>query len=520
MTAWLAEQKRIYFGNANSVKEYRIQLRSTKTVWYWGIYLGILVLVALANYGSIGATTGDMSPTSVQMALTTYYQLVTGFIHAALLLIAPMMAASAIMTEYELRSIELVQCAPVSTKYFFVGKFISCLRQILLLLFLALPIAAVGVTLGGASWPQILEQFAYIGMQAAIFAAIAMPLAIVTQSIVRAVAGVIGIGLMFMLFSSILVGVMFASGGGAGFPALTGLIPFLSAISIGQSTPIGPMLVPNWLVSLIICVLLVKVILLGAGSAMTRVGSKETLSLRIHGLVLTALFATLIGIGFSFFPIVGLSGVARARTINMILGMPMLLGFFQILVVTGHGRLEERKFFADRLFDLQDTFRGRPSGAIGYSLLVTLAIVGGVALPMLLQGVVKIDEVLAGLIWSIGFTTFLLGLCWHVSTFFDLVTPARRATFGLLIAMSAVCYFVGLTLDGVSQGFDTLYMLVLNPFLPFSNSMGDIFVKSVVLIGGGVLFLIMGEARRRNNLQILRKNGYLVDRDEITSATA
>jgi hypothetical protein len=519
MTAWLSEQRRVYFGNANSVKEYRIQLRSTKTVWYWGVYLGILVLVALANYGSIGATTSGQSAASVQMALTTYYQLVTGFVHAAILLIAPMIAASAIVSEYELRSIELVQCAPVSTKYFFVGKFVSCMRQVLLLLFLALPIAAVGVTLGGASWPQILEQFAYIGMQAAIFAAIAMPMAVVTKSILRAVSGVIGMGVLFTMVASALVGILLATGGSS-FPAITGLIPFMSALSIGQVTPIGPVAVPNWIISLIICGLLVKVILLGAGSALTRVGSKETVSLRIHGLVVTTLFAVLIGIGFSLMPVLGATGTNRVRTIYMLMCLPMILSFIQILAVTGHGRLEERKFFADRLFELKDTFRGRPSGAIGYSLLVTLIVSLGVSSPMMIQGLIKPAEALVALGWNLGLAFFAFGLTWLASTFFDQASPARRAAFGFMLAIAAICYFVGLSIDGASRNFDTLYMLVLNPLLPFSNSSLELVAKTAVLAAGGVLFLVIGERRRRKNLRILRENGYLVDRDEVITAAA
>lgn len=519
MGAWIAEQKRVYLGNANSVKEYRIQLRSTKTVWYWGVYLGILVLVALANYGSIGATTGGQTAASVQTALTTYYQLVTGFIHAAILLIAPMISASAIVSEYELRSIELVQCSPVSTKYFFVGKFLSSMRQVLLLLFLALPIAAVGVTLGGASWPQIIEQFSYIAMQAAIFSAIAMPLAVVSKSIIRTVSGVIGIGIGFTIFSTILVGIMFASGGRT-FPAVTGLIPFMSAVSIGQSTQIGSISVPNWAVALLISLLLVKVILLGAGSALTRVGSKETTSLRVHALLLTALFAVLIGIGFSLMPVLGTTGSMRMRTIFMLMCLPMYLGVIQIFAVTGHGRLEERKFFADRLFELKDTILGRPSGAIGYSLLVVLLVTLGISAPMVLQSVVTVGEVLPAFGWNLSLGFFVFSLTWMASTFFDQASPARRAGFGIMMAIGAVMHFVGLSIDGAAQTMESMYMFVLNPLMPFSNSSLELLAKSTVLLAGGVLFLVIGERRRRKNLQILRENGYLVDRDEIITATA
>ncbi|MFM9874328.1 MAG: ABC transporter permease [Fimbriimonadaceae bacterium] len=519
MTAWLAEQKRVYFGNANSVKEYRIQLRSTKTVWSWGVYLGILVLVALANYGSIGATSSGQTAASVQTALTTYYQLVTGFIHGAILLIAPMISASAIVSEYELRSIELMQCSPVSTKYFFVGKFVASMRQIFLLLFLALPIAAVGVTLGGASWPQILEQFGYIGMQAAIFAAVSMPLAVVTKSILRTVSGVIGIGIGFTIFSSILVGMMFATGGRT-FPAVTGLIPFMSALSVGQSTVIGSLSIPNWMVALVVAGLLVKVILLGAGSALTRVGSRETMSLRIHALLLTALFAVLIGIGFSMMPVLGTTGSTRIRTVYMLLCLPMYLGVIQIFAVTGHGRLEERKFFADRFFVLSDSFWGRPSGALGYSLLIVLIISIGVSVPMILQSIVTPLEMLSSTVWNLALGCFTFGLTWLASTFFDQASPARRAGFGFMMAIGAIFHFVGLGVDGAVQSMESLYMFILNPLMPFSNSAYELLGKTVVLMAGGVLFLVIGERRRRKNLQILRNNGYLVDRDEVIAATA
>lgn len=521
MTAdWIAEQRRVYFGNANSVKDYRIQLRSTKTVWYWSLYLGILVLVALANYGSITQQTQFGGPAAVQAALTGYYQMVVGFVHAGILIIAPMIAASSVVSEYELRSIELVQCSPTTAKYLFVGKFIACLRQILLLLFLALPIAAVGVTLGGATWRQILEQFGYIAMQGSMAAALAFPIAIATKSILRTVGGVAGSIFLFTMVGMALGTSMVATTGMSTVPPFAGIIPFASALAVGQSFDFFGVAIPHWLTALALTGLIIKVLLLGAGSALTRVGSAETVSLRIHGLFLTLLFAGAVFLLIRSSVAMAATGSSQlVETTFMWMGFPMFAVFVVGLAVAAHGRMEERKFFADRMFVPADTFRGRPSGALGYIGLTTAIVTILPAIAVTLNGSFPATAIAAAAAWNFAFAFMVFGTVWWVSTFFDSAVGARRMSFGAVFGVGAVLHFLGAAIDASLQNYQMTNMLGLNIFLPFGTNEGMILAKAAALVILGAVLLIAGERRRASNLNILRHNGYIVDRDELTAQT-
>lgn len=520
MVGWVAEQRRVYFGNANSVKDYRIQLRSPKTVWYWSIYLGVLVLAAISNYGSIAYQTQYGSPAAVQSALTTYYQMVAGFVHGAILLIAPMIAASSVVSEFELRSIELVQCSPTTAKYLFVGKFLACLRQVLLLLFLALPIAAVGVTLGGATWRQILEQFAYIAMHGAMAAALAFPVAVATKSIIRTVAGVAGALFVFTILGSAL-GAFFAGFTGmSSAPPFAGIIPFASALAVGQSFDLFGIAVPHWLIALGLTSLIVKVLLLGAGSALTRAGSAETVSLRIHGVVLTLLLSGLTAVLITTsVPMSAPSPEMQIQLTTAWMGYPMAVVFMVALAVAGHGRLDERKFFADRLFVPADTFRGRPSGAIGYIALLAgiLTVVPAAALAT--TGASPFIAQISATLWNASFAFMAFSTVWWISTFFDSAVGARRMAFGVIFGFGAFLHFVGAYVDAALRNYSMTNMLALNIFLPFGNSIGMVLAKSLVLAALGAFLLIVGERRRKSNLNILKSNGYIVDRDELTAQT-
>ncbi|MBA4291609.1 hypothetical protein C0431_01430 [bacterium] len=517
MTGWLAEQGRIYFRNANSVKDYRIQLRSTKTAWYWAIYLGVLVLVAISNYGAIENSAWNRSASGVQSSLTTYYQIVSGFIHAAILLIAPMLAASAIVSEYELQSMDLVKCSPTSSKYFFVGKYLAVMRQVGLLLFLALPIAAVGVTLGGATWAEIFEQFGYMYMQAGLATAIAVPLAVSTKTVIRTVFGYFGVmfGFSFLLMILALLSM------GAGFtvvPPFVGLIPFASAFSVGKSLPIFGVEIPNWVSAGILTTIFVKVLLLGAGSAMTRAGSKETLSLRLHGLLLVGLLSAIIGWSYGSLPPMPTGQTERLTALFVALCLPAYLVVGLALAVAAHGRTEERKFFADRLFVLQDTWRGRPSGAIGFLLIATMMMAAASILPFELMGRIRNLEIALSVGWILSFVMFSFALVWLVSTSFDDAVASRRAVtgFGFLIGASPMA--LGVALQYLWNTLDVPWGLRLNPFIPYAETYVMMGVKTLVLMVLGVLLLWWGEKRRKKNLDVMRSRGQKVDRDEIVGS--
>lgn len=519
MVGWLSDQRGVYFRNANSIKDYRIQLRSKKVIWYWGIYLGVLILVALSNYGSIAAGSGGSTPSQVQASLTTYYQVVTGFIQVAILLIAALLAASTIVSEYELHSMELVQITPKSTKYFLVGKYMAVMRQVALMLFLAMPIAAVGVTLGGATWAQILEQFGYLFMQAGLATAIAMPLAIASKSVVRTVSGYLGILFVMSLFL-FSVGATFAATGVGMVPPFAGLIPFVTLFVTGTMTPVFGVEVPNWLLCMLITLIFVKMFLLGAGSAMTRVGSKETISLRIHGLVLVGLYALLFGYSYWNLPSVFVPGPDRLIQVFLTVCLPSVLLVFLAFTVAGHGRLEERKSFATELFNIKNTWRGRPSGAIGFLTIAAILVLAGTVLPFWLKGEIRLLEVALAAAWIFALTAFAFSLVWLVSTFFDLALAARRGAVGLGILLGFGPIALGIALNNLKISTDPLIGTMINPFIPYASSYEMIGLKAAFLVFGAGVCLFAGERRRKKNLEKLQGLGYKVNQNEVPGTAA
>ncbi|MBX3114060.1 MAG: hypothetical protein KF836_05785 [Fimbriimonadaceae bacterium] len=500
MQTWLKEQVRIYRGNAASIKEYRIQLRSTKTIWYWGIYLSILVIVAMANYGSIVSSASN-SPSSLQSSLQTYYQIVVGFLQGMILLIAPMLGASAIVSEYDLRSIELVFSSPASTKYLLVGKYLAALRQLALLLFLSLPITAVGVTLGGATWQQVIEQYLYLMMHGAIVLAVAMPIAINTQSMVRTISGVVAVLILGGFFAGVAsassMPMMFGAMGGSStsIPPLVGLVPFLTPFTLGYSTPIGSVVIPNWIFAGIATLAIVKVLLLGAGSALTKVGSRETRSLRVHGLILVALYcfsvyATINSIPWSSAP-------QRQGIAMMAVNMPLIPIFFILMFLAASGRAEDRKFLADKLFSWKEILGGRPSGSLGYGIILIAMVAFTNALTLYSVSFIRKLEILMLPAWGLAFGLMILGIGWWVSPGFDQVVGSRRTVVAVVMGLVILSHVGLMFLDIGMNQVVTEFLVLANPFIPWADSLLVVVMKTAILLTIAGLAYYFGEKKRR-----------------------
>jgi ABC-type transport system involved in multi-copper enzyme maturation permease subunit len=520
MIAWWNEQRRTFFGNANSVKEYRIQLRSTKAMWGWTFYLGVLILAAITNYMAIENVTGRGSASAIQNGLTDYYNLVMGFIQGAILLVAPLISAASLVSEYELRSIELVQSSPASTKYFLVGKYIAAIRQIILLLALAIPVAAVGVTLGGATWNQVLEHFFLIFLSAAVACAVAMPIAISTKSVLRTMAGV----LASMFFGSLVLSAVAASlssvGTSSGVPFMIGLVPFFNSFAIGQSVLIGPWTLPLWVVTAGLSYMIIRTLVVGAASAMTRLGSKETRAMRIQGLVLGAFYGfVMYTVGASMAPMGASGGLMSSFGV---VGTAMTVLLYPMIQLVSHGRLEERKFFADRLFVWKDVLAGRPSGGWLYGFILSAFVVVGFAIGI--GSALKPLHTFAILLWCLCFSGFAMALTWWISTGFDTVVAARRVAFGAVIGVGLFSHYMFGILAASAAGLQDQSMmemlLALNPFLPYAAYAWQLACKSAVLLALGGLALWFGEKKRGKNIQVLLANGYKVDRDELIAKTS
>ncbi|OWU66257.1 MAG: hypothetical protein CBB60_000430, partial [Armatimonadetes bacterium Cent15-Ar3] len=154
----LKRLRRTYFGNATATRDQRVQLRGSKAVVLFTLYLIIMALVLYIAYDSaIGYSSRSLA--TAQSNLQGFYWATIACLGVVVTIVAPAVGAFAIVTERQRRSLDLVFSAPVEPKFYLVGKLISAYRYVWLLLILALPFCAVSVTLGGTTWIQLFITF-------------------------------------------------------------------------------------------------------------------------------------------------------------------------------------------------------------------------------------------------------------------------------------------------------------------------------------------------------------------------
>lgn len=197
--SWVAEQRRVYFDNAGTVREFRTQLRGLKAPVLLGAYVGLLVLVASLGYWGMTAF-GGRSVASLQRDLSGFYGTVTVMLEFLVGLVAPVLAASSIIGEYQRQSIDLLFSSPMSPKYFLVGKVLASYRFVLLLLSLSIPISAMCVVMGGSTWQDVLASYVLISLHGLIYMAISVPIAVMTARPVTTVLWSYLAGFIYFVF--------------------------------------------------------------------------------------------------------------------------------------------------------------------------------------------------------------------------------------------------------------------------------------------------------------------------------
>jgi ABC-type transport system involved in multi-copper enzyme maturation permease subunit len=295
LLGWLGEQRRVYFGNPASVRDFRAQMRGLRAPVILLCYLLLLILIAGAFYSSLD--TGQVSPSRLQFSLNVYLTSTLGTLEVLMALLAPALAATTVVSEYERKSLDLLFSSPLTPKSFIIGKFLSAARYSLMLLALSFPVTAVAVVLGGATWIDFLAAYALIACRSLVYCAVGVLFSVMTWKVVTAVGltYVAQVGYFVFGMTGMAASMGSMSGGGTDGPVTMALVPGLAIIAAPTTSIILGQTVPNWIYGSVILLLLVRLLLVGAGSALTAAGSPETKSLRIHGLVFTALLGTLAG---------------------------------------------------------------------------------------------------------------------------------------------------------------------------------------------------------------------------------
>ncbi len=216
--SWIRSSLSCYFGNAATVRDFRVQLRGNRAILLWGFYLLVLIGFTMIVYSG-SAAGAQSSIVDAQRKLREFYQSVMILLAVMINLIAPALTAGSIVMERQRRSLDLVFSAPVTPKYYLVGKMVSSYRYIWMLLILSLPITSACVVLGGATWSDVIAAYLILSSNALIYTAIALLLSTLSRQPVAAV--------VWSYVASI--GYSFITAGIAGSAAVSGMAISVSA---------------------------------------------------------------------------------------------------------------------------------------------------------------------------------------------------------------------------------------------------------------------------------------------------
>lgn len=463
-----------------------------------GVYLVVMIGISILAYAGI-VSQGSRSVAVVQGELRGFYDLVRSMLEIAVILVGPIIVGTSIQGEISRKSLDLVSSSPASHKYYLVGKVISGFRMILMMIFLTLPISAAAVVLGGATWGEVLITYWLLALHGLLCIAITLPIAVMGRKAVQVVFLSYLVCLAWTVIG-VLVGFSsrFGMGSGEASPASM-LFPFAVQGNLTGVTDLVGLVLPNWVIASAIAALVTKFFILAAGSAMSRYGSKETTSLRIHAL----LFQTAIAWTFA-------NGVSRGIVPGAVtLSWDMMLATFGLFIAVPFlscwSTFEDRKYRAEKLFDPRKILTAAPEGGLPY-LLILLAAVGAVflrdAFSLASAGTSSNAPVYA---WLVSFWIFYWSVGWICSAFNRReVGFARRAQFALTFLAALVPIPVLIYLENVTGAKYLLFHPLLTLFDSGATEYFHWFHAGFLIAFAAVLTLI-GEYKRRSDVLLKRR---------------
>lgn len=516
MGGWFANHIGCYFGNAAAVRDFRVQLRGNRAILLWGFYLMVLIGFTMLVY--TGSASGSQtSIVEAQSRLRGFYQSVMILLAVMINLISPALTAGSIVMERQRRSLDLVFSAPVTAKYYLVGKMVSSYRYVWMLLILSLPITSACVVLGGATWSDVIAAYIILSFNALIYTSMALLLSTLSRQPVAAVVW----SYAASIFYSIVMSMMSVQALAMGMMGMSRTLeaPFLVTLSpyaVVQAAPTFTMIygyeVPNWILGGITAILLSKIMLLTAGSVMAGFGAKETISLRIHGIVYAFLATALISYGLST-----AFGMVRSATassgihsssaawqagIDMMFAWTLaplaaLLPFF-----TCYGIDAERRYWSDGVLRIRNTLIGTPSGGLIYTSAIVVAAYTGIAFANSQVSLALPSGAI--LFWALSFWAFMWSLGRFSSSFNIGLRAARSLHFTLMMAFVAlpVPFFSAMgAFSSANAGIWDIY--ILRPLIGMEDNRQIAWVYGILMVAGAFIVTYIAEtnASRKGVLQ-------------------
>ncbi len=446
---WVQSNLACYFGNAATVRDFRVQLRGNRAILLWSFYLLVLIGFTMLVYAE-SASGRQSSIVEAQGNLRDFYQAIMILLAVMINLIAPALTAGTIVSERQRRSLDLVFSAPVSAKYYLVGKMLSSYRYIWMLLILSLPITSACVVLGGATWSDVIAAYVILSFNALIYTSMALLLSTLSRQPVAAIiwsyfAAIAYSIMMGMLSASSAIGSMMGMSRTLEAPFTVTLSPYAVVQAAPSFTTIYGYEIPNWVLGAVFAVMFSKIMLLAAGSAMSGFGSAETKSLRIHGLIYAFLIAALLTYSTAPFATIVRSSIRSTASLTtsttnnqMDLMFGAMTGCIVVLVcfLTCYGGDAERRYWSDGVFRIKNILVGSPSGGLPYVLSLVASIYLGFTLTSLQFS--ASPPSLAMLFWALATWSFMWSLGRLASSFNLGLKGARSLHFTMIMFLVAL----------------------------------------------------------------------------------
>jgi ABC-type transport system involved in multi-copper enzyme maturation permease subunit len=505
---WVRENVAVYLGNATAMRDYRTQLRGNRAILLWSIYLAVLIGFSMLVYSfAVGAE--RMSVAQAQQVLSTFFASVMGLLATMIIVVTPAFTATAVVGERERRSLDLVFSAPVTPKYFLVGKMIAGYRYTWMLLALSLPVTATCVVLGGSTWAEVLIAYVLLSMHALLFTSIALLVSTLAGRHVSALLwSYIVIGTFILVVSIVGTFFMFgfwSQGGEASF--LLALNPYSASTVASTHSMIAGVAVPNWILGGLFILAVSRLLLLGAGAALSHYGSGEVKSLRINGVVYAFLLVlwlahTLADSGW---------GLSLAHMIGVTVAWSVVLLFPLMPFLVCFGTDLERKYWPNGLFSWRSAWRGTPAGALPYLLILLLAMFAAASLGAYLATSRLPEPGLLGFVaWGVGFVL----LIWAFGRLSSVMVQGLRAAralhlFWLLgvfvfpLPLLAMVLAIG---PGSADESSLWNVYPLYPLLTDENPARRALAMGVIMSVGALLIVLYSEKRELVRFGAFRRN--------------
>ncbi|MBA3725059.1 MAG: hypothetical protein H0W86_01070 [Armatimonadetes bacterium] len=466
----------------------------------WSSYLLLLILIGMSIYAAIGSYS-DGSVASLQFELASFFGTIMVLLAAAMTLVAPALTAGSIAGERQRRSLDLVLSTPIELKHFLVGKLIASYRYTWMLLLLSLPLVSMCIVLGGATWVDVVYAYIHLSLFGLLFTAVGLTISVVAPRPISAVVytyiAICGYVLLTTAIAAT-AGVPYSTG-----PGLTNnfflmaLNPFSVWLFASTNTQALPLALPNWIFLAVFVAFMCKLLLLGAASSLSRYGSAETKSFRIHSLVYIAILSFVAGIGF-------IPTGSSAEAVAYYLCFLAILLHWMVPFTACYSSSAERKFQPDGVFSLRRMLLGTPSGALPFLLLaVMIATVFSVLGLKSARAVFDWSSLLQGTLWAMGFLVLIWSICCLASSVGKNLTSARGTAMTLLLCVLLLPIPL---FEAISTGQNSDEVWRLHPMFAAVANIGSGGYSGIVMAAIGIAVSFVA----RRNDSVRRKRQELV----------